>query len=64
MDLAALLDLFGLVLQTVSVSLEEMADLAGLLNLFCLADFEALSISAVKLSSNSSGIWRIGFCSV
>ena len=49
---------------TVSVSLGELADLAGLLALVGLVDFEALSISAVKFSSNSSGIGRIGLSSV
>ena len=49
---------------TVSVSLGELAGLAGLLDLFGLADFEALSISAVKFSTNLSRIRRIGLCSV
>ena len=63
-DLAGLLDLFGLALLTFSGSDGELVDLAGLLDLFGLAEFEACSISAVKFSSNSSGIGRIGFCSV
>ena len=63
-DLAGLLDLVGLALLTFSGSDGELADLVGLLALVGLADFEALSISAVKFSSNSSGIGRIGLCSV
>ena len=63
-DLAGLLDLFGLVLLTFSGSDGQLADLAGLLDLFGLAEIEACSISAVKFSLNSSEIGRIGFCSI